>query len=147
MNSTRAGALVDTNILVYRFDSRFPEKQRIATDLLRQGIVDESIRVPHQAIVEFVAAVTRPIRGYSILPLASALNEAQALMTQFPILYPNSELLRTALRGCAAFKLSWFDAHMWSYAEHYKLPEIYTEHLQHGRVYGNVRIVNPFAGD
>ncbi|HYH47393.1 MAG TPA: hypothetical protein VEG34_17060 [Thermoanaerobaculia bacterium] len=27
-------ALVDTNILVYRHDPRFPKKQRIATDLL-----------------------------------------------------------------------------------------------------------------
>jgi hypothetical protein len=27
-------ALVDTNILVYRFDSRFPAKQRLATALV-----------------------------------------------------------------------------------------------------------------
>jgi predicted nucleic acid-binding protein len=51
--------LIDTNILVYRYDPRFPEKQRIATDLLRQGIAADSIRVPHQGIVEFVAVVTR----------------------------------------------------------------------------------------
>ena len=53
-------ALVDTNILVYRFDTRFPEKQRIATEALRRGIVEDSIRVPHQAILELVAAVTGP---------------------------------------------------------------------------------------
>jgi predicted nucleic acid-binding protein len=49
-------ALVDTNILVYRFDSRFPEKKKIATEILRRGILEDSVRVPHQAIVEFVAA-------------------------------------------------------------------------------------------
>ncbi len=54
-------ALVDTNILVYRFDPRFPEKQRVATEVLRRGIAEDSVRVPHQAIVEFVAAVTRPL--------------------------------------------------------------------------------------
>ena len=43
-------ALVDTNILVYRFDVRFPNKQRIALELLRRGIVEDSIRVPDQAI-------------------------------------------------------------------------------------------------
>jgi hypothetical protein len=43
-------ALVDTNVLVYRFDPRFPEKQRVATDLLRRGIADASLRLPHQAI-------------------------------------------------------------------------------------------------
>src|SRR5262245_16816073 len=61
-------ALVDTNVLVYRFDLRFPQKQAIATDVLRRGIVDDSIRIAHQAIVEFVAAVTRPLAdGSSIL--------------------------------------------------------------------------------
>ena len=56
-------ALVDTNVLVYRFDPRFPKKQRIATDLLRKGLADDTLRLPHQAILEFVAAVSRPLSG------------------------------------------------------------------------------------
>ncbi|HEX2238599.1 MAG TPA: hypothetical protein VHJ19_09745 [Gammaproteobacteria bacterium] len=40
-------ALIDINILVYRFDPRFPNKQQIAKQLLRQGIADDDIRVPH----------------------------------------------------------------------------------------------------
>ena len=51
-----AHVLTDPNILVYRYDSRFPDKQSIASELLRSGIVDRSARIPHQAIVEFVAA-------------------------------------------------------------------------------------------
>src|SRR5439155_10642852 len=35
-------------------------------------------------------------------------------------------------------------AHLWSYAEHYGLTEIFTEDLQHDRLYGTVRVVNPF---
>ena len=31
-------ALVDTNVLVYRFDPRFPDKQRIATALLAMAL-------------------------------------------------------------------------------------------------------------
>ncbi len=70
-------ALVDTNILVYRFDSRFPEKQKIATDILRRGIAEDSVRVPHQAIMEFIAAVARPIRVHIILKQADAHREAE----------------------------------------------------------------------
>ncbi len=55
-------ALVDTNILVYRIDPRSPDKQRRATAALRGGLADGIVRVPHQAIIEFVAAVTRPRR-------------------------------------------------------------------------------------
>lgn len=137
-------ALVDTNILVYRFDNRFPAKQEIATAILRRGIVEDSVRLPHQAIVEFVAAVTRPIRGHSILKPAHALREAEELLKEFTVLYPNEAILRNAFRGCAAYQLNWFDAHLWSYAEHYGLEEILTEDLQHDRFYGTVRVVNPF---
>lgn len=137
-------ALVDTNILVYRFDDRFPETQKIATSILRRGILDDSLRVPHQAIVEFVAAVTRPMRGYIILRPLDALREAEELLSQFTVLYPNEAIVRHAVRACAAYQLNWFDAHMWSYAEYYGLSEILSEDLQHDRLYGTVRVVNPF---
>ena len=139
-------ALVDTNILVYRFDTRFAGKQKVATEILRRGIIEESVRVPHQAIVEFIAAVTRPIRGHIILKQADALREAEELLKQFTVLYPNEAIVRNAIRGCAAYQLNWFDAHLWSYAEHYGLSEIITEDLQHDRLYGTVRVVNPFIG-
>ena len=61
--STTVAALVDTNILVYRFDPSSPRKQAIATQLLRQGLKEGSIRLPHQAIIEFVAAATRSRAG------------------------------------------------------------------------------------
>jgi predicted nucleic acid-binding protein len=138
-------ALVDTNILVYRFDNRFPEKQKIATEILRRGIIENSVRLPRQAIVEFIAAVTRPIRGAAILPLTDALREAEEFLAQFTIVYPNEAIVRNAIRGCAAYQLNWFDAPLWSYAEHYGLSEIITEDLQHERLYGTVRVVNPFV--
>lgn len=139
-------ALIDTNVLVYRFDSRFIGKQEIATEILRRGILEDSVRLPHQAIVEFIAAATRPIHGHVILQHADALREAEEFLKQFTVLYPNEAILRNAIRGCAAYQLSWFDAHMWAYAEHYGIHEILTENLQHDRLYGTVRVVNPFLG-
>ena len=99
--------LVDTNILVYRFDQRFPDKRTRATAFLRRGLERDELRVPHQAIVEFVAAVTRPRgRAGSILSLEEARMQAEALLDQFPILYPTEGVLRLALRGSAAYRLS-----------------------------------------
>jgi predicted nucleic acid-binding protein len=139
-------ALVDTNVLVYRFDPRFPEKQARATRLLRAGIVADSIRIPHQAIVEFVAAVSRPLgRHGPLLSADDARREAEELLAQFEVLYPTEDVVRTALRGAAAYKLSWFDAHLWAYAEHYGLDELLSEDFQHDRLYGSVRVVNPFV--
>ena len=105
-----------------RFDPRFPEKQAIAYALLRRGIEENSIRVPHQAVIEFVAAATRPLTGdRSLLSATEARREAEEFLAQFTILYPNEALLRLAFRGAAAYQLSWFDAHLWAYAEYYNI--------------------------
>ena len=139
-------ALVDTNVLVYRFDARFPKKQARATELLRQGIADDAVRLPHQAVVEFMAAVTRSLPQYGPLLLPTdARREAEELLSQFTVLYPNEALVRTALRGMATYQLSWFDAHVWAYAEHYGLDELWSEDFQHDRLYGTVRVVDPFV--
>ena len=138
-------ALVDTNVLVYRFDPRFPDKQKVSTELLRKGILEDSIRVSHQAIVEFVAVVSRPLRRRSsLLPPEDARREAEELLHQLVVLYPNEEILRLALRGAGAYQLPWFDAHMWAYAEHHGLETLLSEDFQHGRVYGSVQALNPF---
>jgi predicted nucleic acid-binding protein len=138
-------ALIDTNLLVYRFDSRFPQKQRIAEAVLRRCIAENSGRVPHQAVLEFFAVVTRPIRGGPpLLVAAEAYRETEELLTQFPVLYPNDRVVRTALRGVAAYQLSWFDAHLWAYAEVYGISELLSEDFQHDRLYGTVRVTNPF---
>ena len=138
-------ALVDTNVLVYRFDPRFPKKQLRATELLRRGIADDTVRLPHQAIVEFVAVVTRSLPQYGpLLAPADARREAEELLAQFTVLYPNEVLVRTALRGMAAYQLSWFDAHLWAYAETYGLREILSEDFEHDRRYGTVSVRNPF---
>jgi len=113
-------ALVDTNVLVYAIDAREPEKQAVAVALLDAGIPAQTLRVPHQAIVEFVAAVTRPRRGGGppVLTPLEAWRAAEELLSVFEVLYPDAEMLRLAVRGAAAYQLSWFDAHLWAYAEH-----------------------------
>jgi predicted nucleic acid-binding protein len=140
-------ALVDTNILVYRFDGRFPAKQSKAIALLRAGIADDSIRVPHQALVEFVAATIKPLGrgGRPILAPDDARREVEEMLAQFEVLYPDEAVLRTAVRGAATYGLSWFDAHMWAYAERFGLDTIWSEDFEHGRLYGRVRVVNPFV--
>jgi predicted nucleic acid-binding protein len=139
-------ALIDTNVLVYRFDPRFPKKQRVATDLLRQGIAIGNLRIPHQAILEFVAAVTRRVGKESpLLPLSDAYLEAEDLFNQFEVLFPNQPLVRLAIRGAATYRMPWFDANIWAYAEYYGMEELISEDFQHDRLYGQVRALNPFA--
>ncbi len=138
-------SLVDTNILIYCFDPRNAHKRETARRLLREGRARDGLYIPHQAIVEFVSVVTRVLpHGSSLLPREEAWRQAEDLLAEFPVLYPNANIVRTALRGMAAYQLPWWDAHLWAYAEHYGVAEILSEDFEHGRLYGSVRVINPF---
>lgn len=140
-----ASTTVDTNILVYCYDPRDRRKQRIATEFVERGIAKQSIRLAYQAIVEFYAAVTR--RGRDSVPLldhTAATRETEKLLAEFVVLYPTEEIVRAAMRATAVYQLPWYDALMWAYAEVNDLTELISEDFQHGRLYGRVRVVNPF---
>jgi predicted nucleic acid-binding protein len=139
-------SLVDTNILVYRCDPRDAAKRTAATELLRRGAASGDLHIPHQALVEFVSAVTRPRRGSAaLMTQVAATRQSEEYMVQFPLLFPDENVFRTALRGMATYRLGWFDAHLWAYAERYGIGEILSEDFEHGRRYGIVRVRNPFV--
>lgn len=145
MSSIRVADLVDTNVLVYRYDSRFPAKQARATALLREGIEQDSLIIPHQALIEFVAVVSRPLAGgVPLLPLADARREVEEMLAQFTVAYPTEGTLRTALRGSALYRFSWFDAHLWAYADELGIETLWSEDFEHDRTYGRVKVVDPF---
>lgn len=139
--------LFDTNILVYRHDPRDPRKQNIASELLRAELAKGSAAIAQQCLLEFVAATTRPLResgGRALLDPVDAAYEAEDLCRQFEVLYPKQEQFLVALRGWRTYGFSWFDAHLWSFAEFYRFDVLYSEDFQHQRDYGSVRVVNPF---
>jgi predicted nucleic acid-binding protein len=140
----RVASLVDTNIMVYCYDPSDARKRAIARDVLRRGATTSILRIPHQAMVEFVNAVTKRRPGGPLLSRDEAWRQAEDFLNEFQILYPNESVIRTAILGMAAYKFSWYDAHLWAYAEHYGLSELISEDFEHGRKYGMVRVRNPF---
>jgi hypothetical protein len=96
----------------------FPRSKTLQPAFSGRGILAGSLRLPHQAIIEFVAAVTRPIQGHVILQQADALREAEEFLKQFVVLYPNGAIVGEAVRACAAYQLSWFDAYLWANSEY-----------------------------
>ena len=139
-------ALIDTNVLVYMHDHRFPLKQRTAHDLIERLLRSDELRVAHQSLLEFYVATTR-IRPALRRPLLSP-EEARAqihdMVIAFEILYPVEPMIALTLLGSAVHGFSWFDAHLWSFAEYFGCELFYSEDFQHERRYGNVRIIDPF---
>jgi predicted nucleic acid-binding protein len=145
-------ALVDTNVLVYAYDPRFPRKQHAARDLLAAGARAGDLVLSHQVLVEFVAATTRPRpmaadgAARPLLAPVDAAREVETFLAAFEVLYPSEEVVVAALRGAATYGLSWYDAHLWATAEVFGLPTILSEDFEHGRSYGEVRVIDPFVG-
>jgi predicted nucleic acid-binding protein len=138
-------AIVDSNVLVYCFDARHPKRMTKAWDVLTRGAADGTLALCHQSVIEFVEAVSKPrVDGRPIVPPGDLAREVEELLVALPVLYPTESVLRNALRARATYQLSWFDAHLLSYAESYGVPEVLSEDFQHGRSYGRVRVVNPF---
>ena len=133
-------------MLVYSIDPHDPEKQQTAAALLRDGATSQTIKLPHQAVAEFFSVVTRSRRGAQpLLGLVAAVEVTERLLAVYEVLYPSGDQVRLALRGAAAYQLSWYDAHLWAYAEHFGLDVLYSEDFQHDRLYGSVRVINPFV--
>ena len=142
---TIVAALVDTNILVYRFDTTAEAKQARAVAVLRPGIEGAVFSIAYQSVVEFFPAVTKAVAGRGpLLDAADARRETEELLNEFDVIFPTPSIVRTALRGMAAYQLSWFDALIWAHAEELGLEELISEDFQHDRLYGTVRVVNPF---
>ena len=140
--------LIDTNILVYAFDPRDEAKRTIATKVLYDGA--RRYVVPHQVLLEFFAAVTKPhpdLGGQSLMTRKMAIERIERFQRQFLILWPDADVLGTALNAVIKYGLSWHDAHLLAYAQANAVSEILSEDFQHGRHYGQVRVVNPFLSD
>ena len=138
--------LVDTNILVYFCDPRDPVKRAAAREVLHRGEESGDFRIAHQSLVEFMHSVIRSRGGARpLMTREDAIRQAELFLLEFPVLYPNEQVFRLALRGMATYQLSWYDAHLWAYAEHYGMQEILSEDFAHGRRYGTVLVRNPFV--
>jgi predicted nucleic acid-binding protein len=40
--------------------------------------------------------------------------------------------------------MSWFDAHLWAYADERGIDTLWSEDFEHGRIYGRVKVLDPF---
>jgi predicted nucleic acid-binding protein len=54
-------------------------------------------------------------------------------------------LMYDPLRGAALYKMPWFDALIWAYADEHGLDPLWSEDFQDGRLYGRERVKNPFS--
>ncbi len=131
-------AVLDTNVLVYsvsRLDEDRAKRDR-ALELLKQPFV-----LSGQILQEFYVNVTRKIK--KPLPAELALEWVEQLEQQ-PCVPIDATLVKNGIVTSERYRISYWDGAVLAAAEALGAQTLYTEDLNHGQLYGSVRVLNPF---
>ena len=137
-----APVFVDTNVIVYRFDTRDPRKHSRAVDWFTLLWNRRSGRVSFQVLQEAYAVLTRKRKP------AMAATDAQRIVRGLAGWRPvtlDLQILERAWLLQERHLLSWWDALIVAATQMCGCRVLLTEDLQHGYEFDEVRVVNPFA--
>lgn len=131
---------VDTNVLVYLFDTHSPDKQFQAQKLLHEERARITVSV--QVLGEFYVTVTRKLAA----PLAPDIAiQAVDEFSQFQVQALHPELVHSAIRRSQSSRLSYWDSLIVETALSAGVEILYTEDLQSEQEINGLRIINPFS--
>lgn len=131
----------DTNVLVYLFDRRAPEKQRRARDLFRAHSADGTLLLSTQVLQEFYVTVTRK--------LSAPLGGPEALgavrrFAAFSLTQVDAELIARAAGRSQREMFSFWDALIVEAALAGGASRLLSEDLQHAQRVSGLVVENPF---
>lgn len=135
-------AFLDSNIVVYLFDERTPDKRRQAGQLLQRLADERTARVISTQVLQ---------ESYSALTSKHGLDGAYALTllrkmesSGFRVETIDAPQVWRAATRSIDDRLSFWDGLIVESAIAAQCATLYTEDLQHGRTFGSVSVVNPF---
>jgi predicted nucleic acid-binding protein len=138
-----ASFFLDTNILVYTFDSGSPAKQKKARLLVEEALSSHQGTISYQVVQEFLNVALRKFEPRMSPPQAQAY--LQRVLMPLCEVFPDASLYSEALSICEETGWSLYDCLVVSAAVRSRSSLLLTEDLQHGRIIRGVKIENPFA--
>lgn len=133
---------VDTNILVYPFDSQDPEKQAIAVRRVSELIATGEFVVSTQILQELYVTLRRKFEQRLG---SSRINEIVRETAQRPVVNVDMPMILAAIARVDSASISFWDALVVEAALVAGATRLLTEDLQHGQVFdGRLRVENPF---
>lgn len=133
---------LDTNIFVYEVSGSVPAKQVIAARLVDEALESGKGIVSFQVVQEFFSVAFRRFTP----PMSSSEAEQVLALTFRPLLAIHSSyhLYEQALELTRRHSLSWYDSLIVAAAIESGCGVLYTEDIQHGQRFDNLRVQNPF---
>ena len=133
---------LDTNVLVYFFDSSDRRKQRRAQSLIETALESHGGSISWQVVQEFLNVATRKFS----VPMKPAESQKYLAAVLGPLceIYPSVPLYDEALRLKDQTGFSYYDSLIVAAALAAGCDILYSEDLSHGQKIGGVTIQNPF---
>lgn len=134
---------LDTNIFVYSFDRDSAAKARRATQLIHEAVATRKGTVSYQVVQEFFNVALR--RFAQPMTVAEAEQYLATVFRPLVAVHSSPALYSEALGLTGKHRLSWYDSLIVAAALESGCKVLYSEDLQSGRHFGDLRIENPFA--
>jgi len=135
---------LDTNVLVYTFDVSHPAKQKRASELVADALLENKGIISYQVVQEFLNVATKKF-ATPMSPLDANLYFEQVLMPLCDF-YPDSEFYQFALTLKHQIRFSFYDSLIVAAALKSHCKILYSEDMQDGQEIGDLVIRNPFDG-
>lgn len=133
--------MLDTNILVYAYDSSAGEKQQMSLQVLDHLVrIDKGVVSP-QVLGEFFVTVTQKIP--EPLSFSQAAERVQQFIQLWPVLGLNEMIVGEAVRGVRDHQFSYWDAQIWACARLNQVEMVFSEDFAHNSTVDGVRFINP----
>jgi len=132
---------IDTNVIVYAHDKKYPHKQIKAQELIFNGMREACAVISAQVLSEFFVTVTKKTKqNFS----AAAAKHEIMLLSYLQVVDIDFDLVIRALSIKELYQLSYWDSLILSAAERSDCSILYSEDLSNGQKYGEVECIDPF---
>jgi len=133
---------IDTNIFVYSFEIRQPEKRERSMELIQAALLSGKGIISLQVIQEFLNVATQKFA----IPMKVEEAKGYLRMVLNPLcqVYPDAALYESCLELQEETRYSFYDSLIMAAAIQGGCEILYSEDLQDGQEVRGVTIVNPF---
>ena len=136
---------LDTNILVYLYDTQETTKQTAAKETFRELVDSRSAVISPQVLAEFYSATTRKSR--SLLTMEEAGDRIRTFNALCEVVPLTGKISLEAVRGVKTYQFSFWDAQIWATAKLNQISIVLSEDFNIGAEIEGVRFLNPLAED
>ncbi len=136
---------LDTNVFVYSFDDKEPEKKSKSEELINTALKEHKGIISYQVIQEFLNVATGKFKvPISIQDCHSYINFVLEPMCE---VFSSTDLFRQGLEIKSRWKYSFYDSLIIAAALNAGCKTLYSEDLQTGQEILGMEIVNPYKSE